>query len=91
MSGMTRLKTQKRAGSNHIMKGSRKNDRFREGTGWVPAGLCGHVIDSSCHPEYSGDYRCVLKGGIIIYSNSGFFDDILAACVKHRLKLGWEE
>lgn len=88
---MTRLKTQKRAGSNHIMKGSRKNDGFREGTGWVPAGSCGHVIDSSCHPEYSGDYRCVLKGGIIIYSNSGSFDDILAASVKHRLKLGWEE
>lgn len=76
---MARLKTQKRAGSNHIKKGSRRKDGFREGTGWVPAGSCGHVIDSLCHPEYSGDHRCVLKGGIIIYSNSGFFDDILAA------------
>lgn len=31
--------------------------------GQVPPGSCGHVIDSLCHPEYSGDHRCVLKGG----------------------------
>lgn len=75
---MARLKTQKRAGFSHLMKGSKRKDGFREGTGWVPPGLCGHVIDSLCHPEYSGDHRCVLKGGIIICSNSAFLDDILA-------------
>jgi len=61
------------------MTGSRRKDGFREGTGWVPPESCGHVIDSLCHPEYSGDHRCVLKGGINICSNSGFLDDILAA------------
>ena len=60
------------------MTGSRRKDGFREGTGWVPPESCGHVIDSLCHPEYSGDHRCVLKGGIIICSNPGFLDDILA-------------
>ena len=61
------------------MTGSRRKDGFREGTGWVPPESCGHVIDSLCHPEYSGDHRGVLKGGINICSNSGFLDDILAA------------